>query len=62
VRKIADKTFESLDYRDYLALTIQAEKEILALFDDAELPPDISSRTKSIKSIRQGYTTSVRSL
>ena len=51
MRKIADKTFENLDYRDYRALTIEAEKEIRALLADAELQPDISSRTKTIDSI-----------
>lgn len=60
MKKIADKVFETHEYRAYETLTIEAEKEIRALVDDIQLKPDISSRTKTITSIndkieREGY-------
>jgi GTP pyrophosphokinase len=58
--KTADKVFEHTTYTVYGALTIEAEKQIRLLFERMGLQPDISSRTKTIKSInekieRKGY-------
>lgn len=47
----ADMVFEKNRYENYQALTRVAEEEIRRMLSDAEILPDISSRTKSIKSI-----------
>ncbi|MPZ37244.1 MAG: hypothetical protein GEU95_04145 [Rhizobiales bacterium] len=47
----ADAVFEKTRYEIYQALTRAAEEEIRRVLSDIEIPPDISSRTKSIKSI-----------